>query len=218
MRWLLLNKNRREFLKLSSSITLLSIAAFNFGCSLQPKIEDKNKKIALIYATRYGTTKETAQWIAKGLDREVDLLNIEEITFPDIAKKYDLFIVGSGVWIDGVHKDMLKFLETQKVELKDKIVASFILCGTTSKDVKGEARIEQYFHKFHSSMDKKPELNEYFGGRMIIDKLNEKDKKLLEMFYKKILKREYISWDRTQPDKARLFAKAIKIENKGKNI
>ncbi|MCK4974236.1 MAG: hypothetical protein KAR81_03205, partial [Sulfurimonas sp.] len=192
-----MNTDRRNFLKYGSTITLLSIGAFNFGCSIKPLVQDKNKKVALIYATRYGATKDTAQWIEQGLDREVELLNIEDISFTETAKKYDLFIIGSGVWIDGVHKDMLKFLQTQKAELKDKIVASFILCGTTNKDVQGEARIEQYFTKFHSSLDKKPPLNEKFGGRMIIDKLNDKDKKLLEMFYKKVLKREFVSWDRT---------------------
>lgn len=195
--------NRRKFLKLSSNLTLASIAAFNFGCSIQPLVKDK--KVALIYATRYGATKDTAGWIEEGLDREVDLLNIEDMSFPETAKNYDLFIIGSGVWIDGVHTDMLKFLETQKVGLKDKVVASFIVCGTTAKDVKGEERIEKYFQKFHVSMDKKPALSEYFGGRMTIDKLNEKDSKMLEVFYERILKREFVSWDRTQPDRARLF-------------
>lgn len=204
-----MSKNRREFLKLSSSITLLTIGAFNFGCSLQPLVADKDKKVALIYATRYGATKDTAEWIQKGCSCEIDLLNIEDISFEDTAKKYDLFIIGSGVWIDGVHKDMLRFLETQKQELKDKIIASFILCGTTGEDVEGDKRIEQYFTRFHLSLDKKPLLNEKFGGRMIIDKLNAKDRKLLETFYKRILKREFVSWDRTEPQKAELFSKKI---------
>ena len=118
----------------------MSIGAFNFGCSIKPLVEDKNKKVALIYATRYGATKDTAEWIAKGLDREVELLNIEDISFAQTAKKYDLFIIGSGVWIDGVHKDMLKFLETQKADLKDNIIASFIRCGTPYKYVQGAER------------------------------------------------------------------------------
>ncbi len=206
-----MNIKRRDFLKLSSSITLLSIGAFNFGCSTQALVADKDKKIALIYATRYGATKDTAQWIKKGMSRDIDLLNIEEISFEETAKKYDLFIIGSGVWIDGVHKDILRFLETQKSELKDKVIASFILCGTTGKDVDGDKRIEKYFTKFHASLDTKPLLNEKFGGRMTIDKLNVKDRKLLEMFYQKILKRKFVSWDRTQPKKAKLFAKEIYI-------
>ena len=202
-----MNTNRREFLKLSSGAVLLSMGAFNFGCSIQPLVKDKDKKVALIYATRYGATKDTAEWIAEGMDREVDLLDIEKISFDQTAKKYDLFIIGSGVWIDGVHKDILRFLEMQKPLLKDKIIASFILCGTTGEDVKGNERIEQYFTKFHSPLNKKPPLNKKFGGRLIIEQLNEKDRKLLETFYERVLKREFVSWDRTEPQKADMFGK-----------
>ena len=201
--------NRRKFIKLGSSTLLLSIGAFNFGCSIQPLVKDK--KVALIYATRYGSTKDTAEWIVEGLDREVDLLDIEKISFSETAKKYDLIIIGSGVWIDGVHKDMLKFLETQKEHLKDKIIASFILCGTTSEDVKGDERIESYFKRFHSSLETKPALNKKFGGRMNIEQLNDKDRKMLEVFYERILKREFVSWDRTEPKKAHQFGKDIRL-------
>ncbi len=201
--------DRREFLKLGSSTLLLGMGAFNFGCSLQPLLGDKDKKVALIYATRYGSTKDTAEWIVKGINREVDLLDIENIHFNETAKKYDLLIIGSGVWIDGVHKDMLQFLATQKSHLKDKIVASFILCGTTGEDIKGNERIEQYFNKFHASLDAKPAISKKFGGRMIINQLNEKDRKMLEVFYERILKREFVSWDRTEPKKAREFGKDI---------
>lgn len=204
--------NRRKFLNISASAALVSMAAFNFGCSLQTLVADKKKKVAILYATRYGSTKDTSVWIAEGLNTKVDLLDIEKISFSDTAKEYDLFIVGSGIWIDGVHNDMIKFLQTQQEELKDKVIASFILCGTTSQDVKGEARIEKYFAKFHAPLEKKPQLSEYFGGRMIIDELNEKDKKILAVFYTKVLKREFVSWDRTQPDKARKFGlKAIEL-------
>ena len=203
-----MSKNRREFLKLGSSAILVSMGAFKFGCSLQPLVQDKDKKVALLYATRYGATKDTAEWIAEGMGREVDLLDIEKISFAESAKKYDLFIIGSGVWIDGVHKDMLRFLETQKSLLKDKIIASFILCGTTGEDIKGDERIEDYFSKFHSSLDKKPPLNEKFGGRIVIEKLNVKDRKMLEVFYERVLKREFVSWDRTEPEKADIFGKS----------
>ncbi len=172
-------------------------------------VSDKDKKVALLYATRYGSTKDTAEWIAEGLGREVDLLNVEDISFEQTAKKYDIFIIGSGVWIDGVHKDMLEFLKSQKERLKGKVIASFILCGTTAKDIKGEERIDKYFTKFHSSLDKKPQFTQKFGGRMIIEQLNKKDRAMLEVFYERILKREFVSWDRTEPQNAKLFGGEI---------
>ncbi|MEA3491189.1 MAG: flavodoxin domain-containing protein [Campylobacterota bacterium] len=201
--------DRREFIILGGAITLLAASALSFGESIKPLVEDKEKKVALIYATRYGATQETSGWIAEGLERDVAMLNIEEMDFAKSVLEYDLFIIGSGVWIDGVHRDMIRFLKEYKAKLTGKIIASFILCGTTGNDTKGEERIAQYFHKFHAPLDIKPSLNQKFGGRMIIDKLTPEDRKLLENFYLKVLKREFVDWDRTEPDKAKIFAKEI---------
>lgn len=202
-----MNIQRRDFFKLTQALTLTSIAALNFGCSLQPHLKDKNKKVAIVYATRYGSTKDTAQYIAKGLDRKVDLFDIQKDDINNILETYDYLILGSGVWIDGVHRNLIKFVEENKKELEKKILATFIVCGTTKKDRAGEERIAQYFSKFHNPMIKEPVLSDYFGGRMIIDKLNEKDRTLLENFYKRVLKREFKSWDRTEPKKANSFGK-----------
>jgi menaquinone-dependent protoporphyrinogen oxidase len=201
--------NRRRFLKLGGRTLLLSMGAFNFGCSLESFIGDNSKKIALVYATRYESTKDTAEWIVKGLNRAVDILNIEKISFDDTAKDYDFIIIGSGVWNGGVHKDMLKFLDTQKRRLNDKVIASFILCGTTDKTSKGKKRIEGYFTQLHTFFAKKPAINESFGGRMRIDKLNKEDRKMLTVFYEKVLKKEFVSWDRTEPKKAQEFGKKL---------
>ncbi len=45
---------------------------------------------------------------------------------------------------------------------------------------------------------------------MIIDRLNEEDAKLLETFYRRVLKREFVSWDRTEPKRAELFGRDVK--------
>ncbi len=202
--------NRRDFLSISKSVSFVSIAALSFGCSVKSLVK-KNNKVALIYATRYGATKDTSQWIVQGMDGvDVDIINIDDISSIDM-NVYDKFIFGSGIFIDGVDKKMMEFLSSHKEYLKDKIIASFIVCGTTKKDKRGEQRLEQYFAKFHNAMENPPSLNEYFGGRMIIDKLNRKDKLLLENFYKRVLRREFKDWDRTQPKKAKNFGGKIKI-------
>jgi hypothetical protein len=40
---------------------------------------------------------------------------------------------------------------------------------------------------------------------MTIEKLSEKDRKLLDNFYNNVLKREFKSWDRTDPEEAGKF-------------
>ncbi len=196
--------NRRKFL-LYNGITLTSVAAFNFGCSIKSLVDEKSDRIALVYGTRYGATKDTAKWIAKGVGNHVDILNIEEISFDIFVKKYDKIIIGSGIWIDGGHKRLIELFSTHKEEIQSKIIASFIVCGTTGEDGAGVRRIEGYFEKFHKPLDIKPPLQRYFGGRMTIEQLNEKDRKLLDNFYRNVLKRAFVSWDRTQPKVAEKF-------------
>lgn len=201
--------NRREFLNYSGQLTLAAVIAMNFGCSVTRLVNDPSAKIVLIYGTRYGATSDTAGWIAQGMDNRVDLLNIESLSFSQTAGTYDRFIIGSGVWSDGVHKRLLEFLSSQKEAIGNKVVASFIVCGSDDSTEGGTKRIAQYFERFHSPLDYAPPIRQFFGGRMIIEQLTEQDRRLLENFYRNIVKKEFISWDRTQPEKATLFGSEV---------
>jgi menaquinone-dependent protoporphyrinogen oxidase len=103
----------------------------------------------------------------------------------------------------------MEFLSTHAKKVETKIIASFIVCGTTGNDKTGEKRIKGYSERLHQSLSVKPKIHRHFGGRMIIEKLSEKDRKLLDNFYNKILKREFKSWDRTQPVIAEKFGVAL---------
>ncbi len=203
-----MNIDRRNFL-LYAAIALTSASAYSFGEEIKSLIDEKTQKIALIYGTRYGATKDTAHWIAKGIGRPVEVINIEKFDFDESMKKYDQLIIGSGIWIDGAHKQLMELLSTHKEQIQPKIIASFIVCGTTGEDEAGKKRIEGYFEKFLKPLDTKPALQRHFGGRMIIDKLTDKDRKLLDHFYRKILKKEFVSWDRTNPEEAERFGAGI---------
>lgn len=194
--------SRRDFLLKAA----LSLAALNFGCSISTLIGEKSAT-ALIYATKYGATRDTAGWIQNGINGDVDLLNIEDIYFPRTAKSYDAFIIGSGVWIGGVHNRLLEFLTSQADMLDGKVIASFIVCGTDGGTESGKKRIRSYFEPFHAPLTKLPLLSEYFGGRIIVEKLTEEDREALIKFYRTFLKSELTSWDKTDPDKAGRFGK-----------
>ena len=197
--------DRRDFL-LRSGIILLTASAYSFGESIKPLIESKSEKIALIYGTRYGATEDTAKWIAQGMgSANVEVLNIESIDFDETLQKYDTFIIGSGIWIDGAHKRLMELLSTHKEQIQQKIIASFIVCGTTGEDDAGKLRIEGYFKRFHKPLDVKPAMKRHFGGRMIIDKLSAKDRKILDNFYRNVLKKEFTSWDRAKPKEVEKF-------------
>lgn len=198
------SKSRRNFLRHSGQFALASVAAMNFGCAIAPQI-DREDRVAIIYGTRYGATWKTAFWISQGMNRPVDILDIEKISLKKTAQKYNKFIIGSGIWADGAHKKLIEFLTLYKPQVQNRLLAAFIVCGTTGEDEAGKQRIDQYLGNLLGPLDKKPALQAHFGGRMIIEKLNEQDRKMLENFYKKVLKREFASWDRTQPKEAAEF-------------
>ena len=209
--------DRRDFL-LTTGIVLLSASAYSFGNSIKPLIDGRYEKIALIYGTRYGATEDTAKWITKGIGSSVDILNIETLDFKETMTKYDKFIIGSGIWIDGAHKRLMELLSTHTEEMQSKIIASFIVCGTTGVDEAGKVRIEGYFERFHKPLKVKPEMKKHFGGRMIIEKLSEKDRKLLDNFYNNVLKKEFKSWDRTKPEIAEKFGVELLDVSKKKAV
>ena len=206
--------SRREFIKYSS----LSLLALNFGCSISNLIDDSSKNVALIYATKYGSTKDTAVWIKDGMRENVDLLNIEDIS-SDTALKYDLFIIGSGVWIGGVHEKLVEFLESNASSLNSRVMASFIVCGTDGSKESGRKRIDGYFEDMLMPLKDKP-LTEYFGGRIVVEQLTEEDREALTDFYRTYLNTELKSWDKTDPNKADLFGKELKnfLEEKKQKI
>jgi menaquinone-dependent protoporphyrinogen oxidase len=108
----------------------------------------------------------------------------------------------------------MELLSTNKEQIQTKIIASFIVCGTTGDDEDGKLRIEGYFKRFHKPLDVKPAMKRHFGGRMTIDKLSEKDRKLLDNFYRNVLKKEFVSWDRTKPEDAEKFGVELSLSSK----
>lgn len=202
--------SRREFLARAGRYSSLSLMAMFFGCDIAGMSGGTDQRTALVYASRYGATRETAGWVREGFDLPLDLVDIEQASFNGLFDGYDRFIIGSGVWIGGVHKKVLEFLETGHERLKGKIAATFIVCGTDARTESGKKGVEGYFRTLHSSLEKKPALSRSFGGRIIVEQLTEEDREALTRFYRMYLHQELKSWDRTDPSTAEDFGAGLK--------
>jgi menaquinone-dependent protoporphyrinogen oxidase len=196
--------NRRDFIKYS----LTALLALNFGCSIKGLL-GKDKKAALIFGTKYGSTGDTAKWVKKGTGANIDLINIEELNFEAALAKYDCFIVGSGVWIDGIHKRLKQFLSSESGHLKQRVLASFVVCGSQDTTEGGRKRIKRYLNQINSSLGYEPVLSSSFGGRVIVEQLTKEDREALTKFYRKYLGKELVSWDRTDEKKAVEYGKKL---------
>lgn len=88
-----------------------------------------SKKIAVIYKSKYGSTKRYAGWIALRLD--ADLYEVSDIRPRDLDK-YDTIIYGGGLYIGNING--LKFLTKNYDRIKNKKIIVFSV-GMKSENI-----------------------------------------------------------------------------------
>lgn len=126
-----------------------------------------SKKILVGFASRYGSTEETANLIGDSLRNEnfdVDVMRVKEVKS---LADYQAIILGAPLFMFHWHKDVLKFLSTHQEILMDKFIAIFAL-GPTH-----DPYDEQEWRDSWSQLNKelaafswlKPVEVEMFGGK-----------------------------------------------------
>lgn len=200
--------DRRSFLKGSCKVTAGLALAFNFGCSIKKNIPQETP-VSLIYATRYGSTYDTAMWIKNGIGSNVTLVDLETANLEDILAEDTLLILGSGVWIGGVHAKLKDFAKRESLQSQQRVIGSFVVCGTPGDSEKSRQRIAGYLAQIHEPLGYVPRFSKNFGGRIVVDVLNAEDKEALTRFYRTYKNQELTSWDRTSPSAASEFGTAL---------
>jgi len=202
--------DRRAFLKLSCQGGIGALLALNFGCSVRQAVDSgASSRSAIIYATRYGSTQDTAGWIQQGLGSDAALLDIEMLDASQMLADYDHLVLGSGVWVGGVHRQLKALLTKHSQELKDRVIATFVVCGTRGDTEAERQGIARYLDQIHRPLGYTPQFVAHFGGRIVVEKLTEEDRAALTRFYKNFLNRPLASWDRTDPSRAGQFGASM---------
>jgi len=201
-------EERRRFLKIAA-IGVLPIAAFSFGCDISRALKSTHRKGAILYATRYGSTEETALWLAEGIKAETSVLNIESVDFSAVPNAYDFLILGSGIWVGGVHKEIKRFIQTEGSSIDGKVVATFVVCGSRGDDPAGQKRIQGYLDQINQHLTQPPKLSTSFGGRLVLDRLRPEDKEALTRFYKNFLKKPLEGWNYMDKTKTVSFGNQV---------
>ncbi|MCI5119913.1 MAG: hypothetical protein D3908_01720 [Candidatus Electrothrix sp. AUS4] len=196
--------DRRAFLKGSCKITAGLALAFNFGCSIRKNVQEE-KSISLVYATRYGSTYDTATWIKNGIGSHVSLVDLETADLDAVLAEDALFILGSGIWTGGVHPKLKELARQEAGQGQQRVIGSFVVCGTPGDSEQGRQRIADYLAQIHRPLGYAPQFSRSFGGRLVVEKLNHEDKEALIRFYRTYMNQELASWDRTEPAAASAF-------------
>lgn len=99
-----------------------------------------DKKIAVIYKTKYGSTKKYAGWIALRL--EADLYEVSDIR-PKHLLEYDIIIFGGGLYIGKING--INFIKNNYDKIKDKELFIFTVGMQTINNEAKEKLIENNF-------------------------------------------------------------------------
>lgn len=148
-------------------------------------------KALIVYATRYGATKGTADEIARILrDQNIDVkvVDAREEKVKDISE-YGLVVVGSGMAMGNWGSEAEDFLKKFQKDLGNKKLALFISSLKPVEEKAGKTAqvdrirkigLEDKILKYHL----KPMTTEIFGGVVDYNKMNFLVRKGMEIGYK----------------------------------
>jgi len=140
-----------------------------------------SRKIAVIYKSKYGSTKRYAEWIAKAV--EGDLFESSKIRLEDLLQ-YETIVFGSSLHAVGIKG--VDLITKHFDQLKNKKIIVF---ATGCSPAKEEAIQHVINHNFATDIKEKIEFF-YLRGAFNYNKLNFIDKMMMSMLKRKLKKKK----------------------------
>ncbi len=180
-------------------VSIALLVALGGGLSVFAAPAEGRKSVVIVYGSRYGSTAQTAEWIAEGMEGTAAVVAAKDAG--DLGG-YERVVLGSGIYGDQLHADMAAFLEKSGEEVRNKLLALFVVCGAPPDHAKG------YLEMFAGKCGAAPLLAQAFQGWMKKELLSPEDFQGLEGYYKSI-DQPFENWDSTDKAKCLEFGKAI---------
>ena len=130
------------------------------------------QKWAVLFGSRYGSTRDASLWISEGMGGTADVFDAREN--PDLSS-FDAIIVGSGIYSGKIDQSLETYLAKNAASIANRIKALFIVCGGGDTP-----RAQGYIDALAKSCGAKPALTKVFPGRLTKRLLNGPDYKIEE--------------------------------------
>jgi menaquinone-dependent protoporphyrinogen IX oxidase len=169
--------NRRTFLRtiLGGATGLSFFAPNSYALKLFPN--PSKHKWAILFGSRYGSTRDASLWISEGMGGVADAFDAREN--PDLSS-FDYIIIGSGIYSGKINQPLETYLSKNSASISTKIKALFVVCGA------GESpRAQAFVEVLAKSCQAKPPLTKIFSGRITKRLLNKEDYKIEEEVFKR---------------------------------
>jgi menaquinone-dependent protoporphyrinogen IX oxidase len=193
------NMDRRTFLKtivLGGGLT--AFASSSDALKLFPN--PGKQKWAILFGSRYGSTRDASLWISEGMGEIADAFDAREN--PDLTS-FDNIIVGSGIYLGKIEQSLESYLTKNAASISNRIKALFIVCGAGDSP-----RAQAFVGGFAKSCQAKPSLVKIFSGRITKRLLNKEDYKVEEEVFKR-RNEPYEDYDRLKRSDCLKFGEEI---------
>ena len=170
-------------------------------------------KCLVIYASKYGSTREVAQAVAEGL--AADLADAAD--GPDV-EPYDVVVLGSPVYAGDYLDSMVEFVQANKKSLQQRKIAAFVTAAADVEIPPGLTGDED--EMLHTQQDYADGLGRMtdgvvlstrgFGGRLRPEELDNADRKMLSWFYRYLMHEDLRGFDLIDLSEARAWGEKLK--------
>lgn len=135
----------------------------------------------ICYDTKYGSTELIAQGIKKGMGSDVEVKNIRDVKRLD----YDIIVVGSPIFNGKPLHTFSEFIQLNYEKLQERNLALFVTCWASATRYNSSAGV--FIETIKKYLPNKNLLySEALPGRLMPDKISERDKKVLFKIIKRV--------------------------------
>ena len=191
--------DRRTFIKTIVLGGGLAVTASNsHALKLFPK--PGKGKWAILFGSRYGSTRDASVWISEGMGGIADVFDARES--PDLSS-FEYIVVGSGIHRGRIDTNLAEYLTKNSSSFSNRIKALFIVCSGGDSP-----RAQPYVDGLVKACQAKPLLIKIFPGRITKRLLNEEDYKIEEEVFKR-RNEPYEDYDRLKRSDCLKFGEEI---------
>lgn len=164
-------------------------------------------KYLVVYATRRGSARQAAEWIAGDLD-DCDLVDLKDNPNVDISR-YDTIVIGSGILAGKAYPPVRKFIKRRKNQLAEKDVCLFITHLEGGEGVAGD-----FESAFDKSFLEQARVRMGVGGRLRMSQLNFFLRAIMKRFAEKADK-DLSDYDTLSKEACEEFARLVRERKAG---
>ena len=122
--------------------------------------------VLVAYASKHGTTREVAEFVAHTLERHGLVVEVEEAARVNTVAHYDAVVVGGGLYMGKWHKDARRLLERHRERLAGIPLAVFGMGPDSLEDSKIAESRKQLDRSLAATPELEPVAVTVFGGAL----------------------------------------------------